>query len=115
MNMNEILEAHDGSIENLTIDYLDMFEYKERTELLPKLLHKMRKGGNISIIGYDLNVISRLLINDLMTLEIYNDIIKGIKSMESMLKIERVLMDSGFKLTKRGFLEHGKYFLTAIN
>jgi uncharacterized SAM-binding protein YcdF (DUF218 family) len=111
--MKEILEAHDSSLEELTVDFLDGVKYNEKYQALTQILKKIRSGGKITIIGTDATLFSKEIINDRLTIEQINNIVQNLQSVDSLLKVEKFLVESGFKIVQRGILEHGKYILSA--
>ena len=113
-NLKKLLEEENFSIEEIIVDCeLDKVDYSTKYQLFPAVLQKLRKGGKITIIGLDMNLLATVIKNNLITVERMSELVDTSRSIDSMLKVERFLIDNGFSLVKRKIAEEGKYVLTA--
>lgn len=108
------LDEVDGSLDNIDLDTtLDSISYTEKYDILSKIIAKLRKGGEITITGLDINLFTNLVKNDSIDLLKINEILGSVNSVDSMLQVEKFLIERGLKLVKRRILNDGKYFLSA--
>lgn len=111
MNLEEILSQPNGSIEAISVN-LDATPFKEKYDIIVKLLGKLSKTGSITIIGLDVYSFAKAIMYGSSSLEEFNNILFNVKSMDSLDNIKRFLLQNNFK-TESCKRDNGHYVCCA--
>jgi len=110
-DLNQLLSQPAGSIPNLFLDNLDVLDAQSKQQALTQILSKISKGGIITLKGVDATLFAKNILNGNLNLDTVNNIFNQCKSIDSMLIVENILINSGFEITNRN-IENVKYVLT---
>lgn len=113
MIIQEILQQPDGSLTELNLyNQLDMVPYVDRNKVFGDVLKKLAKNGQVSLHGLDIHLLAKYITEDKLTIENINEVISQVKSVETIYRTERFLIDNNCSIMKRT-IQNGQYFFTA--
>jgi hypothetical protein len=111
MNLEDVLKEPNASIEAVGLN-LDGVPFENKYEMLGKLLQKITKTGSVTITGMDIYSFAKSVTHGDRSMEESNQIIRDVKSMDSLDNIKRFLLQHNFK-TESCKREGGVYVCSA--
>jgi hypothetical protein len=111
MNIDEVLQHPNGSIDNIRIN-LDTVPSQNRHTVFAQILEKITKTGIVTIVGLDIFSFAKSIVSGARSVEEANQILSTSQSMDTLDNAKRFLLQHNFKMEscKR---DNGYYIFTA--
>lgn len=97
--VNEINEVINNSCEYILANtILDDFDITESPNIVSTLVGKLRIGGSIVLLGHDIHILAKMLVNNDIGAGEISDLIKNKRSINTALNVISLLEDNGLKI-----------------